>query len=108
MLLRSGGGKRWGWVERLDPFRFLWRYRGVHVSRTWPRSGRHRGRGERGSLRRGRAALRDDLGEGNLKGRGAAHTMGEGLVLEVRVPQDLPNKAQDVAVVPSSSAELLE
>jgi len=41
-----------------------------------------------------RAALRNDLGEGNLEGRGAAHTMGEGLVFEVRVPQDLPEKAQ--------------
>jgi hypothetical protein len=83
-------------VEQLNPFRFLRRYRGVHISRTWPRGRRHRGRGERSSLRRGRAALRNALGEGNLKGRGAAHTMGEGLVFEVRVPQDLPDKAQNL------------
>jgi hypothetical protein len=71
-LLRSGGGKRWGRVERLNLFRFLRRYHGVHVSRTWPHGRWHRGRGERGSLGRGRAALRDDLGEGNLEGQGAA------------------------------------
>jgi hypothetical protein len=83
-------------VERLNPFRFLRRYRGVHISRTWPRGRRHRGRGERSSLRRGRAALHNDLGEGNLEGRGAAHAMGEGLVFEVGVPQDLPDKAQNL------------
>jgi hypothetical protein len=63
----------------------------------WPHGRRHRWRGKGSSLlRRRRAALRNDLGKGNLEGRGTAHARGKGLVFEVRVPQDFPNKAQNL------------